>query len=156
MTREESLVLSLKGASDMVRAEGMVRPTFVVTSAEGVYTIVATDDRGQEPAADALRVVSSLLRWSMARGFIFICQQDSPSALVAYSVTEPEIVGLALPIERRPLRFGSPKEVRPPAAVQHLRALLPGVVSALSETEVSELEEIFEMELGEDRLILVN
>lgn len=153
MTIETFMIDALKQASEMVARDGVVRPTFVIASAEGVYTLVSNGEGFPHSAeGPALNVVSALLRWSMTRAFVVTCgHEDDPSRIAVYIVTPDEAEGFSVSLNKRPLRLGDVEITNAPPAIHRLRALIPPPVSMLSSDEVLDLEEAFGVEIEECR-----
>ncbi|WP_072390809.1 hypothetical protein [Hyphomicrobium sp. CS1GBMeth3] len=152
MSLEAFMIDALKQATEMAAREGVVRPTFVIASAEGVYTLVSHAEGAPHWEEDqVLHVVSALLRWSMTRAFVVTCEHEDPSRIAVYVVTADEAEGFSVSLDKRPLRFGDVQITKAPPDIRRLRALIPPPVSRLSPDDVLDLEEAFGMELEECR-----
>lgn len=156
MSLESYMREALDRATEMVREEGGVRPTFLISSAEGTYTLALAAHGTLELDDIAMQVVSALMRWSMARAFIMTCEHKSPWRLAAYVVTADGVEGVSLAIRGDPLSLGPPKLVKPPSRFHELCALIPPRVSELSWEEIAHLEEVLGMEIEDSQPYLIS
>lgn len=147
---------ALRHSADAVRKGDGVRPTFIVASAEGTYTLALGGDGALQPDDLAMQILSAVLRWSMARAFIVTCEHRDPSRLAAYIVSGRGVRGLSIAVRKNPLNLGVPKLATPPGFIKDLRALIPPRVSELSQAEVANLEEVLGVELEECQSLYVN
>jgi len=138
---------ALRQATDALRKGDGVRPTFIVVSAEGTYTLALGGGGALRLDDMAMQMLSAVLRWSMARAFIVTCEHRDPARLAAYIVSRRCVRGLSIAMRRKPLTFGIPKRATPPAIIEDLRALIPPLVSQLSGPEFANLEEVLGVEL---------
>lgn len=156
MSLETCMREALDRATEMVREEGGVPPTFLIASAEGTYTLALAAHGTLELDDIAMQVVSAVMRWSMARAFIMTCEHKTPWRLAAYVVTAGGVEGVSLAISGDPPSLGPPKLVTPPSRFYELCALIPPRVSEMSWQEIALLEEVLGMEIEDQQSYFIS
>jgi hypothetical protein len=149
MSLETFMLQALQRATETARTDGIVRPTFVIVSPEGIYHLVCPTEQSLRSESDmSLQVVSALLRWSMARAFVVTCTHEIPKNIAVYVVTVDGTEGFSIRMRKNNrLQFGSIKRAVAPPYVSRLSALIPPPISELSAQDIMDLEETFGMEL---------
>jgi hypothetical protein len=157
MSLESFMLQALQNATEADRADGILRPTFVIPSAEGVYQLVCPTEQFLHSDDDAsLHVVSALLRWSMTRAFVVACAYDGPCSVAVYAVTVDGVQGFSIRRHRRRLQLGSIRMAVAPSYIRRLSALIPDPESDLSQEDLMELEDVFGVELEDCRPYYLN
>lgn len=148
MSLETFMLQALQRATETARADGVLRPTFVIASVEGIYHLVCPAEQSLRSEDDAsLQVISTLLRWSMARGFVVTCASEIPGSVAVYVVTADGAEGFSIRMSRRRLQLGNIEIAAAPPHILRLSALIPSPISSLSEEDIMDLEDAFGLEL---------
>jgi len=148
MSLETFMLQALQRATETARTDGIVRPTFVIASAEGIYHLVCSTERSLRTAADtSLQVVSALLRWSMVRAFVVTCAHEIPGSIAVYVVTVDGTDGFSIHMRNHRPQFDSIETAVAPPHISRLSALIPPPISELSQQDIMDLEETFGMDL---------
>jgi hypothetical protein len=157
MSLETFMLQALQRATETARVDGVLRPTFVIASAEGVYHIVCPTEESLRSEDDAsLEVVSAVLRWSMARAFVVTCTHESPQNVAVYVVTVDGAEGFSIRLRKRRLQLGSIEFAAAPPYIRRLSGLIPSPVSDLSPEDMLNLEDAFGLEIEDCQPYYVN
>jgi hypothetical protein len=157
MSLEAFMLEALQRATETARTDGVVRPTVMIVSSEGVYHLVCPAEQSLRSESDSsLRVVSALLRWSMARAFVVTCACEMPECVAVYVVTGDGTEGFSIRLSKRRLQLGSIEIADAPPYIRRLSTLIPSEVSDLSQEDILNLEEAFDMELEACRPYYLN
>lgn len=157
MSLETFMLQALQRATETARTDGVVRPTFVIASIEGIYHLVCPTEQALRSESDAsLQVVSALLRWSLTRAFVVTCAHETPDNVAVYVVTADGAEGFSIRMGERQLQLGSVEIAAAPPYIRRLSTLIPSPVSDLSQEDIMDLEDALGLELEDSQPYYVN